>query len=67
MLRVTTHPATQLGFWIHFTSGFSFNAFVFMWGMPFLIIGQGLEQWEASGLIVVLSVASMVAAPSSVR
>lgn len=60
---VTLHPATQLGFWIHFTSGFSVNTFLFMWGMPYLIVGQGLTQLEASGLFTLLSVASMVAGP----
>lgn len=60
---VTRHPATQLGFWVHFTSGFSMNAFVFMWGMPYLIVGQGLSQLEASGLFAVLSVAAMLAGP----
>ena len=63
VLGVTKHPATQLGFWIHFTSGFSMNAFLFMWGMPYLIVGQGLTQLEASGLFTLLSVASMVAGP----
>lgn len=61
--HVARHPATQLGFWVHFTSGFSMNAFVFMWGMPYLIVGQGLSQLEASGLFTVLSVAAMFAGP----
>lgn len=63
IVGVTKHPATQLGFWIHFTSGFSMNAFLFMWGMPYLIVGQGLTQLEASGLFTALSVASMFAGP----
>lgn len=63
ILGVTKHPATQLGFWIHFTSGFSMNTFLFMWGMPYLIVGQGLSQLEASGLFTLLSVASMVGGP----
>ena len=63
ILGVSKHPATQLGFWIHFTSGFSMNTFLFMWGMPYLVLGQGLSQVEASGLFVVLSVASMVGGP----
>ncbi|GAA4894420.1 MFS transporter [Tessaracoccus lubricantis] len=60
---VTRHPATQLGFWVHFTSGFSMNAFIFMWGMPYLIVGQGLSQLQASGLFTFLSIASMFAGP----
>ncbi len=60
---VSMHPATQLGFWVHFTSGFSSIAFVFMWGIPYLVVGQGLSQAEAGGLFALLSVASMVAGP----
>lgn len=63
VLGVTRHPATLLGFWIHFTSGFSINAFIFMWGMPYLIVGQGLSQLQASALFTLLSVASMVGGP----
>ncbi|HJE52000.1 MAG TPA: MFS transporter [Tessaracoccus flavescens] len=63
LARVTKHPATQLGFWIHFTSGFSMNAFLMMWGMPFLLVGQGRSQLEASSLFTLLSMASMVAGP----
>ena len=63
MMGVTRHPATQLGFWIHFTSGFSSTAFVFMWGMPDLIVGQGLSPVEAGGLFSLLAIASMVAGP----
>lgn len=63
LVRVTKHPATQLGFWVHFTCGFSFNAFVFMWGMPFLLVTQDLSRLEASGLFTALSVAAMTAGP----
>lgn len=60
---VSTHPATQLGFWVHFTSGFSTNAFVFMWGIPYLVVGQGLSQAAAGALFALLSVAAMLAGP----
>lgn len=63
IVGVTRHPATQLGFWIHFTSGFSMNAFLFMWGMPYLVVGQGLTQVQAGGLMATLSAASMAAGP----
>lgn len=63
LARVSKHPATQLGFWIHFSSGFSMNAFVFMWGMPYLLVGQGRSQLEAGWLFTLLSVAAMVAGP----
>ncbi|QXT62709.1 MFS transporter [Tessaracoccus palaemonis] len=60
---VLKHPATQLGFWIHFTCGFTYNTFVFMWGMPYLVISQGLTQPVAGVLFTLLSVAGMVAGP----
>lgn len=60
---VTAHPATQLGFWVHFTSGFSMNAFTFMWGVPYLVVGQGLSQRAAGNLFILLSMSSMVAGP----
>ena len=60
---VLKHPATQLGFWIHFTCGFTYNTFVFMWGMPYLVISQGLTQPLAGVLFTLLSVAGMVAGP----
>lgn len=60
---VSLHPATQLGFWVHFTSGFSCITFVFMWGVPYLVVGQGMTQAEAGGLFALLSMASMAAGP----
>lgn len=63
VLGVTRHPATQLGFWVHFTSGFSFTAFLFMWGIPYLVVGQGLGQATAGVLFSVLAVASMAVGP----
>ncbi|MFT3888462.1 MAG: MFS transporter [Arachnia sp.] len=63
MLEVSRHPATQLGFWVHFTSGFSFTAFLFMWGMPYLLVGQGLTRPQAQGLLTVFSVAAMLVGP----
>lgn len=61
--EIFAHPATQLGFWVHLTSGFATNVFVFMWGMPYLLVGQGLNQSVASMLFVLLSVASIFAGP----
>lgn len=60
---VTGHPATQLGFWVHFTSGFSINTFTFMWGIPYLVVAQGLSQAAAGSLFTLLSISAMVAGP----
>ncbi len=48
--QVLRHPATQLGFWLHLTSGFPVNAFVLMWGIPYLTIGEGRSTAEAGVL-----------------
>src|SRR5690606_15272941 len=52
-LRVTlreawAHPGTRLGFWSHFTTPFAGTAFVMLWGIPFLTVGQGLTPQLAS-------------------
>lgn len=48
--QVLKHPGTQLGFWVHLTSGFPVNTFVLMWGIPYLVTGEGRTQAEASAL-----------------
>lgn len=63
ILEVVKHPATQLGFWIHFTSGFPFMAFIFMWGMPYLIVGQGMSRSQAAVLMSLFSVTAIVVGP----
>lgn len=60
---VISHPGTQLGFFVHFTSGFSINAFLFMWGLPYLQGAQGLSQEAASTLFMLISVAGLVVGP----
>lgn len=42
------HPGTRLAFWSHFTTPFAGNAFVILWGFPFLTAGEGLQPAEAS-------------------
>lgn len=48
--QVLRHPGTQLGFWVHLTAGFPVNTFVLMWGIPYLVVGEGRTQAEASAL-----------------
>ncbi|AHH95389.1 MFS transporter [Kutzneria albida] len=54
-------PGTRLGFWMHFTSTFSFMAFSLLWGFPFLTRGQGMSPAAASQVLALLVVANMVA------
>lgn len=52
-------PGTRLGFWTHFTTAFGPGVFGLMWGMPFLVRGQGYPATTASGLLMVLVVGAM--------
>lgn len=53
------HPGTRLGFWSHFATPMSINAFVLLWGVPFLTAGEGLSAAEASFITSVLVLCSM--------
>lgn len=56
-------PGTQLGFWVHWTTGFPSIVFALMWGYPYLQQGQGLSGAAASALFVVYVLAGAVAGP----
>ncbi len=57
------HPGTQLGFFVHLTSGFSMNAFVLMWGLPYLQQAQGLSQAMASLMFTLITVSGIIIGP----
>lgn len=57
------HPGTQLGFFIHYTSGFSITAFVFMWGLPYLQQAQGLSQTAAATMFTIITVSGVFFGP----
>lgn len=61
--RIVRHPATQLGFFTHFTSGFPGLMFAMMWGYPYLTAGEGLPQPTASALMTALVVVSIIGGP----
>jgi sugar phosphate permease len=52
-------PGTRLGLWVHFTTAFPAAAFLLLWGMPFLMEGQGLSRSTASSLLSLLIVSNM--------
>lgn len=60
---VARHPATTLGFWIHLTGGFAANTFVMMWGIPFLVVAQGLSEGMASALFILTAVIGGIFGP----
>ncbi len=56
-------PGTRLGFWTHFSAPFSQNVMVLLWGVPFLVDGQGYPATTASSLLAVFVVGAMVSGP----
>lgn len=57
------HPGTRLAFWSHFTTPFAGTAFVLLWGMPFLTVGEGRTVAEAAGILSVYVVVGMALGP----
>ncbi|MEV8095590.1 MFS transporter [Kitasatospora sp. NPDC085879] len=53
-------PGTRLGLWVHFTTAFPAAAFGLLWGMPYLVEGQGMSRTAAGGLLTLLVVSNMV-------
>lgn len=56
-------PGVRLGFWTHWTGLFSANTVALLWGVPFFVQGQGLSPAQASGLLTLLVIANIAAAP----
>ena len=57
------HPSTRLGFWVHFTSGFSVNVFAMIWGIPWLQQAEGRSEAEAAFLFSLTVYGSIVFSP----
>ncbi|MER5867860.1 MFS transporter [Kitasatospora sp. NPDC002040] len=53
-------PGTRLGMWVHFTTAFPGAAFGLLWGMPYLVEGQGMTRGQAGALLTVLVGGNMV-------
>jgi len=58
-----TEPGTRLGLWSHFSAQFGATVFALLWGFPFLVSGQGLTPGAASGLLIVMTVTTIVTSP----
>ncbi|WP_329611502.1 MFS transporter [Kitasatospora herbaricolor] len=52
-------PGTRLGLWVHFTTQFPGNAFGLLWGLPYLVEGQGMTRGQAGGLLTLLVFSNM--------
>jgi MFS family permease len=56
-------PGTRLGLWSHFSAQFGATVFALLWGFPFLVSGQGLTPGAASGLLILMTVTTVVTSP----
>jgi MFS family permease len=56
-------PGTRLGLWTHLGTQFSGTVFALLWGVPYLVAGQGLSTTAASALLTLLVGAGIVAGP----
>ena len=56
-------PGTRLGLWTHMGTQFSGTVFALLWGVPYLVAGQGFSQGQASALLTVLVGVGIVAGP----
>lgn len=61
--RVWRRPGTRLGFFCHMAVQFSMMTFTLLWGVPFLVTGQGLAPSTASGLLVLFVGVTLAVAP----
>ncbi|MDH6111804.1 MFS family permease [Kitasatospora sp. MAP12-15] len=52
-------PGTRLGLWVHFTTAFPASAFAMLWGLPYLVQGQGMSRAQAGGMLTLLVFSTM--------
>lgn len=57
---VWAQPGTRLGLWVHFTCQFPGMSFILLWGMPFLVMCQGVDSVTASRLLSLSVIGNMV-------
>jgi MFS family permease len=60
---VWRRPGTRLGFFGHMGTQFSMMVFALLWGVPFLVSAQGLTASEASVLITLFVVCTILIGP----
>jgi MFS family permease len=57
------NPGTRAGFWAHFTAQLSGNAFVMLWGFPFMTRSQGIADGTALQVLAVFVLGSVTTGP----
>ncbi|MGI5132600.1 MFS transporter [Pseudonocardia sp. CA-107938] len=56
-------PGTRLGLWSHMGTQFSGVVFALLWGVPYLVAGQGFSATGAAGMLTLLVGVGIVAGP----
>jgi len=56
-------PGTRLGLWTHMGTQFSGTVFALLWGVPYLVAGQGIGSGQASALLALFVGVGIVAGP----
>ncbi|MDT7705692.1 MAG: hypothetical protein QOG20_1299, partial [Pseudonocardiales bacterium] len=54
---------TRLGLWTHMGTQFSGTVFALLWGVPYLVAGQGFTSGEAGALLTLFVAVGIVAGP----
>lgn len=58
------NPGIRMAFWVHFSTQSMGTMFVLLWGMPFMIAGQGLDHATAAGLLSLFVVVAIFVGPA---
>jgi MFS family permease len=58
-----SEPGTRLGLWTHLGTQFCGTVFGLLWGVPYLVAGQGMTPAQASVLLTLLVVVGIIAGP----
>lgn len=64
LAEVWRQPGTRLGYFSHMGTQFSGMVFSLLWGVPYLVQGQGLSSAEAGALMTVLVLCTVALAPA---
>jgi MFS family permease len=63
LVRSWREPGTRLGLWTHMGTQFSGMVFALLWGVPYLVAGQGMAPGAASAMLILLVGVGLVAGP----
>lgn len=58
------NPGIRMAFWTHFSTQSMGTMFVLLWGMPFMIAGEGLDHATAASLLSIFVIVAIVVGPT---